>query len=1268
MINLNNTYSLKNSVTILLLFLSSLIFAQLNVESDRDDSYYEIGETVNFNITTDVSGTVNYTLKYDNFTTPISTGTLNINAGQTVSVQHQSSESGVVLCSVTQGNNSNIAAAAFAPFDIEAFEDEPSDFDAFWNTQKNILAGIPIDAQVTFHSSSTYATTYRVNLANIDNRRVYGYLSVPNGPGPFPAFVHFPPYGDVANMALPDVELAERGNVLAFSIGIHNVEPDEIDPNAYEPNDISNKEGLYYKTAFMAGVRAIDYIFSRSDFDGVNLGVTGVSQGAGLSTIISGLDDRVKYLIMSNPILGQATGLQLNRAGGFPNFISQSRQNVGTAAHEALTAEAIKYYDAVFFARRFQGTSWSFISYEDEITPAATSFAVFNALKGKKILTHSLNLGHNQPFEFWNKRYDFLRRYIPGTLNPPFPFSSSDLGYDIDAGQDISVAVNTAANLAATVEYNTSINPSYLLQWEKIDGPGNVAFGNPNGYNTTATFDTEGTYTLQLTATDFFNDLLGEQKYYSLFDEVVVTVGGDDPPTGCLNPTNIAQGKNTSQSSAQSGGVSGRAVDGNTDGNFWANSVALTNWSNQPWWEIDLGEVASIDNINIWNRTDCCSEFFNNYYVFISDEPFSSNDLNMTLGQANVQSVFVQDIVGTPSNIAINQSGRYVRIQMSGSGFMSLAEVEIFSCETQSTLQSQNIVFDIIPDKLTTDSPFSVNALATSGLPVTLEVLSGGASINGNVVTLNGTPGTVFIKATQLGNNEYLPATEVIQSFEVEEPVIIGDCTNPQNIALGKSTVQSSTQQNGTSDRAVDGNTDGSPWSGQSVAISNWSNQPWWQVDLGSSIDLKTINIWNRTDCCGESLKEFYVLVSETPFVSNDLSQNLNQVGISSFYFPEIAGAPSTADLDVVGRYVRIQLSTSGFFNLAEVEIFGCDDNVTTLPQDIFFDSISDKLTTDPPFFPNANSTSGLPVSFAVTSGPATVSNNQIVLTGQPGLVTVVASQTGNSQYAAATDIVRTFNVTEPITIGCQNPTNIAVNKPSSQSGTQVGATSFRAVDGNTDGNFWVSNSVINTNWQVGAWWEVDLGGVADIESINVWNRTDCCGEALSNFYVLVSDEPFNSTDLNTVLNQNGVSNYFVGEIAGTPTAINIGETGRYVRVQLQGAGFLTMAELEVIACLNGSGILQPNNNNNLQLNPSSLIYPNPADDFVKIDTKVFIGKKLEIQIFDVLGTLVLNDKIEEVSGGIHDISLDRLESGTYFINLISDNFDEKPIPLVVIK
>lgn len=57
----------------------------------------------------------------------------------------------------------------------------------------------------------------------------------------------------------------------------------------------------------------------------------------------------------------------------------------------------------------------------------------------------------------------------------------------------------------------------------------------------------------------------------------------------------------------------------------------------------------------------------------------------------------------------------------------------------------------------------------------------------------------------------------------------------------------------------------------------------------------------------------------------------------------------------------------------------------------------------------NATVSSGLPVSYAVLSGPATLSGNQLVITG-PGAVTVQASQAGDGYYLPAASITRTFN------------------------------------------------------------------------------------------------------------------------------------------------------------------------------------------------------------------------------------------------------------------
>ncbi len=64
---------------------------------------------------------------------------------------------------------------------------------------------------------------------------------------------------------------------------------------------------------------------------------------------------------------------------------------------------------------------------------------------------------------------------------------------------------------------------------------------------------------------------------------------------------------------------------------------------------------------------------------------------------------------------------------------------------------SQTITFPALPNHSYGDPPFQVPVSASSGLPVTLTVLSGPATISGNVLTLTGT-GVVTIQASQSGN------------------------------------------------------------------------------------------------------------------------------------------------------------------------------------------------------------------------------------------------------------------------------------------------------------------------------------------------------------------------------------------------------------------------------------------------------------------------------------------------------------------------------------
>ena len=141
---------------------------------------------------------------------------------------------------------------------------------------------------------------------------------------------------------------------------------------------------------------------------------------------------------------------------------------------------------------------------------------------------------------------------------------------------------------------------------------------------------------------------------------------------------------------------------------------------------------------------------------------------------------------------------------------------------------------------------------------------------------------------------------------------------------------------------------------------------------------------------------------------------------------------------------------------------------------------------------------------------------------------------------------------------------NIALGKVTQQSSIAHGGESSRGVDGVRDG-VWRHNSVTHTADEQSPWWEVDLGGLYDLDSVRLFNRTDCCSERLSNFTVLTSKQAFSSVHLATLKNDPNVKHVNYAGIAGQETSVLLGHQGRYLRVQLTGRNPLSLAEVEVL-------------------------------------------------------------------------------------------------------
>ncbi|MEO5958296.1 MAG: immunoglobulin domain-containing protein [Opitutaceae bacterium] len=94
-----------------------------------------------------------------------------------------------------------------------------------------------------------------------------------------------------------------------------------------------------------------------------------------------------------------------------------------------------------------------------------------------------------------------------------------------------------------------------------------------------------------------------------------------------------------------------------------------------------------------------------------------------------------------------------------------VAAASVASAELRAA-NAQTITFSAVPHHTFGDAPFTLNLAASSALPVSLDVVSGPATVAGSTVTLTA-PGTVTLRATQAGNANFAAANPVTRTFIV---------------------------------------------------------------------------------------------------------------------------------------------------------------------------------------------------------------------------------------------------------------------------------------------------------------------------------------------------------------------------------------------------------------------------------------------------------------------------------------------------------------------
>ena len=417
---------------LLLLSISAVAGAQqpaspleLTLRTDRPEALYAPNEPAEFLIqvrqggTRLASGSVSVELSNDGFKPVGPARSIPLDDQGRASLSSTLPDPGFLQCRVTvksgEKSVSGFVAAGFSPEKIVPAAKLPGDFDSFWNNAMGELAGIPLDAKLTpvERPNEPDISSYKINLANVNQSRVYGWLSVPKKRGAHPAVLVVPGAGVYAQG--PATQYARLG-ALTLSISVHDLDVDlpaaayaEANAGAlkgYPHQGKTDRDKFYYRRVVLGCVRALDYLTSRPDWDSQHLAVVGSSQGGALSLITGGVDRRVTAICANVPAMCDHTGYTLGRVSGWPQLGEQ-----GNAAQKDAVTRTSAYYDAVNFARGFRGPALVGVGFIDRTCPPTSVYAAYNVLRGPKEIVTSPLMGHAVDPRFTRRQEAFLQEH-----------------------------------------------------------------------------------------------------------------------------------------------------------------------------------------------------------------------------------------------------------------------------------------------------------------------------------------------------------------------------------------------------------------------------------------------------------------------------------------------------------------------------------------------------------------------------------------------------------------------------------------------------------------------------------------------------------------------------------------------------------------------------------------------------------------------------------------------------------------------------------------
>lgn len=384
-----------------------LALGELTIRAGRADALYKKGEEATFHIA--ATGPlaslqeIQWRLSKDGLPMQQS-GKLKLVDGK-ATVTGTLEEPGFLRCHVEaiEQNGKSLkamGAAGFSPDELKASSEPPSDFEAFWEKQKGLLALIPMEVSRTpVKTDAAEVIAEDIQIAALGTP-VSGYYAKPAQAkkGGHPAILFLHGAGVGGSYLQAPIDWAKNG-MLALDINAHGLPNGQSDEfyktlgkdflRAYTLRQKVSRDHHYFVSMYLRVLRALDFLAAQPEWDGRHLIAYGSSQGGAQAVVAASLDPRVSFFVAGVPAYADVTGAQANRAPGWPKFVKD-----GTGKADLRAVEVARYFDMVNFIRKTNAAGFFTVGFLDDTCPPSSVYTLFNTHQGQKTIYNGIADGH----------------------------------------------------------------------------------------------------------------------------------------------------------------------------------------------------------------------------------------------------------------------------------------------------------------------------------------------------------------------------------------------------------------------------------------------------------------------------------------------------------------------------------------------------------------------------------------------------------------------------------------------------------------------------------------------------------------------------------------------------------------------------------------------------------------------------------------------------------------------------------------------------------